>query len=743
MELIGQKAILPNTDEVIVAGELEVSSVETGEERMFDTALEEIIAEHPHDESSLGEMIGEDDLNTSLASVIFTQNQIDPEVFKENFGEIDYAAIPSEIVNDNLWNKDSLSVQSQVLKKSTTVAQEMIEVLDPRIVTEENNFESIPAKGVAETGIQSLLLQGSNHENQETLLHTVFHRVKPQEVNSDFSEDDLQSVLQKNTRLPVEQEGDAEFSVEGLQTIIQKNTSQTAKVQEISSVVQDLKPVQENQVGSSQKEPQILYPQGLQENSHNSEKTIEENLVKIEPAEKFKATKSPQVADLNTTTEQLEDKVKVNITAVSQGAKESKVTKANEDRIKIETADVSQAKGEFRPGKEIDGEVVLKTAHVSNEVDKFKATGEIDRRVKVNSGLQMAGIENSRDFSEKANIRSVDNLKATESQQIVDKIKITEALLSEETDKIKGGLRINTGVSQATEKFNVSEGGDGGLKAKLDSQINGVENWRDISEKATILSASKQLKAAKSQQIVDRIKMTEGMESKIEEEIGIGLKAKSGLQMTGVENSKNISEKVFTQPLNQFRTLASEETQLSTNAKSTLDLTPPQEINTFSEFSGTSIFKAGETSSTQTETVRGTNIPFDMEQVVNRVRILRGNGVEEMTLRLHPEELGQITLKVRQSGRDLLIEMRVDNPLAKQMVESGFDSLRSRFLDQEFSYQDLALNVDINERESQYGSDREFEENFSSEKGIKEEISSLEETPQMRHRTDSGLNLYV
>jgi len=94
-----------------------------------------------------------------------------------------------------------------------------------------------------------------------------------------------------------------------------------------------------------------------------------------------------------------------------------------------------------------------------------------------------------------------------------------------------------------------------------------------------------------------------------------------------------------------------------------------------------------------------------------------------------------------------MIDMRVDNPLAKQMVESGFDSLRSRFLDREFSYQDLALNVDINERDSQYGGDREHfefeEEMFSSERGKKEEISSLEETPHVRHRTDSGLNLYV
>ena len=36
MESIGQKAVLPTTDEVIVTGELDVNSGENGEEIMFD-----------------------------------------------------------------------------------------------------------------------------------------------------------------------------------------------------------------------------------------------------------------------------------------------------------------------------------------------------------------------------------------------------------------------------------------------------------------------------------------------------------------------------------------------------------------------------------------------------------------------------------------------------------------------------------------------------------------------------------
>ena len=119
--LRGQKSVLPTTEEVIVAGELDVDSEENREDRMFDATLDGIIAEHPLDERSNVELLEEGDLNSSLASAIFTQNQVDPEVVKENFGEIDYAAIPSEIMKGNLWGEDSLSVQSQVLKKSTTV----------------------------------------------------------------------------------------------------------------------------------------------------------------------------------------------------------------------------------------------------------------------------------------------------------------------------------------------------------------------------------------------------------------------------------------------------------------------------------------------------------------------------------------------------------------------------------------------------------------------------------------------
>ena len=331
------------------------------------------------------------------------------------------------------------------------------------------------------------------------------------------------------------------------------------------------------------------------------------------------------------------------------------------------------------------------------------------------------------DSAEKVSLLPTEKLKAVESLKVVDNIKTSETLQTKTAEVLEGGVKS---------------------KMTAGLQMTDVENLSDSAEKVSLLPTEK-LKAAESLKVADSIKTSETLQTKTAEvlEGGVKEKATAGLQMNSAEKSKDISENAFKQPLNQFRSLTSKETQLSSNVKSPVDSVSAPGINAVSELSGTSILKGTEVANSPNGNLRSADLPFNMEQVVSRVRILSGNGVEEMTLRLHPEELGQITLKIRQAGGNLTIDMRVDNMLAKQIVESGFDSLRSRFLDQEFSYKDLALNVDINERDSKYGGDRKYaefdEEMFSPERGNKEEISALEETPIVRHRTDSGLNLYV
>ena len=656
MEAIGQKAVLSSTDEVIISDELGVDSGEMGEERMFDVTLDEILAEHPLDESLLEGLLEEDSLTASLASSILTQNQANPEFVEDIFGTAELSTIPAEVLDDNLWTEETHTARSKVLNKSEPFPQELIEVLDPRVVSDENTFQNLPSQGVAETGLQSIL-QESDLENPESLLQTVFHQAKPPEEGAEFSEDDLQSVMQKNKNLPVQSKEDTEYSVlqkilhqvklpeegtefseDDLQTVLQTNTGQQIPIKENNSVVQGPEPVQENLEGLLQKELQTVFHQGLQGNEKDATKPVAENLVKIMPAE------------------------------------------------------IPPAAEKISPEQSLQVVANTKTEKSLLAADNFKEAEEFEGGVKskTTAGLQMTDVENLSDSAEKVSLLPTEKLKAAESLKVADSIKTSETLQSKTAEVLEGGVKEKTTAGlQTAEKFKVTEEFEGGVK-----------------EKAT-----------------------------------------AGLQMNSAEKSKDISENAFKQPLNQFRSLTSKDTQLSSNVKSPVDSVSAPGINAVSELSGTSILKGTEVANPSNGNLRSADLPFNMEQVVSRVRILSGNGVEEMTLRLHPEELGQITLKIRQAGGNLTIDMRVDNMLAKQIVESGFDSLRSKFLDQEFSYKDLALNVDINERDSKYGGDRKYaefdEEMFSPERGNKEEISALEETPIVRHRTDSGLNLYV
>ena len=717
MEAIGQKAVLSSTDEVIISDELGVDSGEMGEERMFDVTLDEILAEHPLDESLLEGLLEEDSLTAPLASSILSQNQANPEFVEDIFGTAELSTIPAEVLDDNLWTEETYTARSKVLNKSEPFTQELIEVLDPRVVSDENTFKNLPSQGVAETGLQSIL-QESDLENPESLLQTVFHQAKPPEEGAEFSEDDLQTVMQKNRNLPVHLEEDteysvlqkilhqvkppeegAEFSEDDLQTVLQTNTGQQIPIKENNSVVQGSEPVQENLEGLLQKEIQTVFHQGLQGNEKDATKPVAENLVKIMPAEippaseKISPEQSLQVV-ANTKTEK-------NLLAADN----------------------------FKEAEEFEGGVKSKTT----------------------AGIQMTDVENLSDSAEKVSLLPTEKLKAVESLKVVDNIKTSETLQTKTAEVLEGGVKS---------------------KMTAGLQMTDVENLSDSAEKVSLLPTEK-LKAAGSLKVADSIKTSETLQSKTAEVLEGGVKEKTtaglqtaekfkvteefeggvkerataGLQMNSAEKSKDISENAFKQPLNQFRSLTSKETQLSSNVKSPVDSVSAPGINAVSELSGTSILKGTEVANPSNGNLRSADLPFNMEQVVSRVRILSGNGVEEMTLRLHPEELGQITLKIRQAGGNLTIDMRVDNMLAKQIVESGFDSLRSKFLDQEFSYKDLALNVDINERDSKYGGDRKYaefdEEMFSPERGNKEEISALEETPIVRHRTDSGLNLYV
>jgi flagellar hook-length control protein FliK len=64
-----------------------------------------------------------------------------------------------------------------------------------------------------------------------------------------------------------------------------------------------------------------------------------------------------------------------------------------------------------------------------------------------------------------------------------------------------------------------------------------------------------------------------------------------------------------------------------------------------------------------------------MEQVAGRARESQ-DGSYTLTLRLHPEHLGEVRLELRLSGREVQTVFQVASPEARQALESRFDQLR-------------------------------------------------------------------
>ena len=744
MEAIGQKAVIPVTDEAVAATEFGIESGEKGENKVFDATLDQMLTELPLDENLLDELLDEDGLSASLNSVLLTQSQLDPEIADTDFGIVNNSNMPLEILGDDLWSEDVSSLQTQVLKKSTPISAEIIEVVDPRIVVNGGNVDVLPESGIAETGLQSLL-QESTTEFTDPLLETVFHQVKspgnsegisaeeqqklshsiPLEADAEFSASDQQTVLQKSASQSVLAEGELGIKKSELPPELQPNSNQT--LQGKNALVQDLSSILENQEESLQENLQTVFRQGTQDERLDADylQKLKRGDVPLTP-EKIKASESLQVVEKFKTNEALQPNSNQTLQGKNALVQDLSSILENQEESLQENLQTVSRQGTQDESLDADYLQKLKRGDVPLTPEKIKASEshQVVEKFKTNEALQTA-----EKFQGGTGEKAVEGLQTSEKFQLVEKFQLAE--------KFQGGVREKAVEGlQVSEKFQLAEKFQGGTGKKA---VEGLQ----MSEKFQLAEEFKSDSKTKLEvgfQATEKFKLAEELQS------GAKTKTVENFQLTGVETTTGVSEKGSEQPLNQFRTLTAKDTQLPASSKSSADTVSSAGINSLAEVSGTTMVK-GATNNTPAEPLRGADLPFNMEQVVSRVRILNGNGVEEMTLRLHPEDLGQITVKIRQSGADLLIDMRVDNPQAKLLVESGFDSLRSRFLDQEFSYQDLALNVDINERDSQFGGDRknyEFEDDLNSaERGKKEEIADVEETPRVINRNDSGLNLYV
>ncbi|MGK5090435.1 flagellar hook-length control protein FliK [Deltaproteobacteria bacterium TL4] len=134
--------------------------------------------------------------------------------------------------------------------------------------------------------------------------------------------------------------------------------------------------------------------------------------------------------------------------------------------------------------------------------------------------------------------------------------------------------------------------------------------------------------------------------------------------------------------------------------------------------------------------------PFDVTQIVSKIKVQEGS--QEITLDLKPEELGKMTMKIRQEGDRLTVEMKVANLEAKHMVESNFNELKNRFLGQDFAFDQMQFSVDIDSGARNYQQASGFEQDYTAaqqQERLSKEIPVSETIRRVRQ--GSRLSVYA
>jgi len=662
MEPIGQKVIVPNSDEVIAGSDLSDEEFGKDETRIFDATLDGALAKLHLGEVVIDEIYGKDELSEFSESEILSSNETHAVTSEKNVGLSDTSNsnIALEVMEEILLSEDMPSEKNQNLQKTENVLPEIENGAEQKFKIGENDLDSFRSTEVKDSGISSEDLK-SKTEFPGEQLQTFFHYTNPIEDNAEISENEHKTFLNKNRN----------------ENILDSSTAEKLKSESVKFDSSDLKKIQSEITFSESDEIEKSFDSPI--TIQKIDKTKNSNDLKKLGVE-LQIPENHLETDLN----QNEDLL-INSKGIYKLAKENESFSENsEENISGELQLVSKKSSELNIADQIKFNDENLTNTKKNELPQFFE--------KINN---IESSEVPRNYKTKENLPNMEQFKIFENQQLIAKEGVKESKIpSIDNHKISEDKKIS--------KIERSMGAN-----------NEVESFRSLDE------------------------FDGGEKSKIFE----------GFQITGKESTKDLSEKTSAVTLNHLKIASLNKAEFSSNTEITKDTNYISGINSPSELSTPSSVKVGETTDSVAESLRSTELPFDIEKVVSRVRIMRGNGVEEMTLRLHPEELGQMTIKIRQSGTDLMVDMRVDNSHAKQLVESGFDSLRSRFLENEFSFQDLALNVDINERDSQFSRDRknsEFSESIlAAEEGEKQEIEQSEETQRIIPRTDSGLNLYV
>lgn len=108
-----------------------------------------------------------------------------------------------------------------------------------------------------------------------------------------------------------------------------------------------------------------------------------------------------------------------------------------------------------------------------------------------------------------------------------------------------------------------------------------------------------------------------------------------------------------------------------------------------------------------------------ISQVVERISYLKRSGNEELKVKLHPDSLGEVHIRLRRSKGNLSAEIIAQNKNVKELLENNMDALRQRFQQMDLNIDEFTISLSDEEKggSSLKDQDRDKEEAMFNIKG--------------------------
>jgi|GEM_PF-4369755 len=141
-----------------------------------------------------------------------------------------------------------------------------------------------------------------------------------------------------------------------------------------------------------------------------------------------------------------------------------------------------------------------------------------------------------------------------------------------------------------------------------------------------------------------------------------------------------------------------------------------------------------------------------VEQVENGIKMNFNSQLKEMKIKLQPEELGEIDIKLKIDNNIMKAEFVVSSQQVKEILESKFDILKNNLLEKGFNPSEINVFVSTDSRKDKSNNSNSFEfENSRKIKNVRNSVNKLNgidnlDKQSVRRRAlekDSSLDIFV